>query len=192
MVQAMDEFSRAVQTCRGRELEASRARLMDGVNKAISSGRARPRFRILTPLLESLKTALSISGDNTLATTLTVVRWCLQNRLIQQGYTILEEGIITYLGEAFGLDPLNVRLRQIITSCTTFHCRKLARHNWNLEEEEKVIAPHGNFQAHRTKNLYVIQKSSLCLYPIASPPLRKKKQRPDLASRGLCIYPRSF
>lgn len=63
------------------------------------------KLGMLDKLLDRFDKELSIyNGDNIILDTLSAIEWCVDKGLIQQGYTILEEGLRTVTAFAVGLD----------------------------------------------------------------------------------------
>lgn len=58
----------------------------------------------MKPVLEQLKPVLGEFSNNSPVNTIAAAEWCASHRMIQQGYTFLQEGIITCIESKFPLD----------------------------------------------------------------------------------------
>jgi CRISPR-associated Csx2 family protein len=68
----------------------------------------------LNPILNNLQKSIELiyQGNNERMNMLLAVKWCIDKQLIQEGYTILQEGIISYLLD----DYLNKDKRQFVSA----------------------------------------------------------------------------
>lgn len=92
----------------------------------------------LNPILEDIqKSVKSIyKGENKKENMLAVVRWCIDKQLIQEGFTILQEGIISYLIDD---DYKNKNKREFTSgflNCYS-HKNKFDRNRFGLDNNEK-------------------------------------------------------
>jgi CRISPR-associated Csx2 family protein len=85
-----------IRTNRGRELIKGKesAEIIKTLGK-IKQDLIKP----LNPILEDIQKSVKgiCKGENKKENMLAVVRWCIDKQLIQEGFTILQEGIISYL-----------------------------------------------------------------------------------------------
>jgi hypothetical protein len=71
-----------------------------------------------------------------------VVNWCCEHNLIQQGITILQEGVITFLCERYGIDA-NGDDREIINQAAAIkklgdmNSKNIPFEKWGKEAREK-------------------------------------------------------
>lgn len=63
-------------------------------------------------------------------------RFCLDHNLIQQGYTILEETMISYFVNRVGGNPVNISHRQIASSAVTIFRNKWDQEQWTGKTAE--------------------------------------------------------
>jgi CRISPR-associated Csx2 family protein len=107
----LQDFSLNLSTCRGSNLSADAAALK-GLLEDSTIPDHLPGF---TPLLERLRDELDRFSGQTLKDGLAAAQWCLDHNLIQQGFTILQEALVTHVTEKLGLDQLNHRDRDLVS-----------------------------------------------------------------------------
>lgn len=105
----LEKFSRLFTTCRGPDI----ARVVKELREKIDACRGLDLYPPFVPLFERIASRLEAFDGSDLDSGLAAVRWCLDHRLIQQGFTLLEEVIFTHVVRAMGEDPLNTTLREI-------------------------------------------------------------------------------
>jgi CRISPR-associated Csx2 family protein len=106
---SLEKFSKMLSTCRGPEISSATMELKANAGRCKVIDLPEP-FR---PLFEKIQERLdSFSGDS-LRDGLAAVRWCADHNLIQQGFTILEEILFTYIVAGVGHDPLDETVRKI-------------------------------------------------------------------------------
>jgi CRISPR-associated Csx2 family protein len=94
-IKKLDEFTKAISTCRGPEIKG----LIDNIKKLTpdakkESGELLP----LQPLFEKIEQKFDkMSSDDHIQSGLSAVEWCHDNGLIQQGFTILRENFVNYV-----------------------------------------------------------------------------------------------
>lgn len=92
-------FSSAILTCRG--LQLNRDIDISSFKKLVDTSLGTPIAVQLRPLLEKVQEKLSPFSSNNLTNGLHAVKWCIDNGLIQQGFTFLQETIISLVIEKF-------------------------------------------------------------------------------------------
>lgn len=102
LANSMKEFSDAVFTCRGLMLTQVTCKLKESLDTVLESA-SKQRIIPLMPVLEKMKERFDkFSKDNPYINIIETARWCADNRMYQQGLTILEEGLISYACEKLG------------------------------------------------------------------------------------------
>ncbi len=98
------EFTRAILTCRGIQL----AEVIDisFFKSHVADNLASPIAAQLRPLLEKTKEKLAPFESKNLNNGLHAVQWCIDNGLVQQGYTFLQETIVSLVLEKVFKDRL--------------------------------------------------------------------------------------
>jgi CRISPR-associated Csx2 family protein len=126
VINSLEPFTQALATCRGREISPAVNRLKQTLARCENLHSVKP----LGPLLEKLQGGMAAFPGDEIGDGLQAVRWCLDHNLIQQGFTILQEIIITHLLKGLGLDFLDKNNRELINQGVTIFKKKLARNEW--------------------------------------------------------------
>lgn len=133
-IKAMEKMSSAIFTCRGtdasklgsckyrpdgsKSVKNAYQDLMgeneEGI-KAEVKEKAK-EIKPLYPLIEKIENEYKqyFSGRSNVEIGCGVVDWSIENHMVQQGYTALEETVITYLCEQYGLDDRTVKTREYV------------------------------------------------------------------------------
>jgi CRISPR-associated Csx2 family protein len=90
-------FAPAILTCRGWQLAEGID--ISSFRKLVDSSLASPIAAQLRPLLEKTQEKLEPFESNNLHNGLHAVKWCIDNGLVQQGYTFLQETIVSLVLE---------------------------------------------------------------------------------------------
>ncbi len=94
LINSLDSFSRDVSTCRGPNLKPSIERILKVLPAAEGELET---LRPFSPLIEKIRnrfSTMNITDDVTCG--LEIANWCLENNLLQQGFTILRETILNH------------------------------------------------------------------------------------------------
>jgi CRISPR-associated Csx2 family protein len=112
---SLEKFSKMLSTCRGPEISSATQDLKRKADKC--KGIDLPEA--FQPLFDKIQERLeSFSGDS-LRDGLAAVRWCADHNLIQQGFTILEEILISYIVIGVGHDQHDETVRNIASQAFT-------------------------------------------------------------------------
>lgn len=120
---ALELFTWAVATCRGPDITDVTTKLKDKV-RACRDLNLLPPFR---SLFETMETRLQPFTGQTLKDGLAAVRWCLNHNLIQQGFTILQETLISFVLEETGGDILDLDQRTMASYAFKIANERLSR-----------------------------------------------------------------
>ena len=136
LAQSLQRFSLEIATCRGQALSDAACRVKVDLEACTQAhGMAE-----LAPLLERLgRNMASFAGTDSVGDGIRAARWCLDHDLIQQGFTILEETLVTWMVEAAGGDRLEIHHREVVNQSLYFHRRGLDQNHW---EGKAAIHPH--------------------------------------------------
>jgi CRISPR-associated DxTHG motif protein len=96
----LETFTKVLATCRGPEISDAAARLNQQLSQCEKSNLIPP----LKPLFKRIRETLGKFDGNRVRDGLQAARWCLEHNLIQQGYTILQEIVVTHLAVKAGVD----------------------------------------------------------------------------------------
>lgn len=110
IAKGLRDLSRAISTCRAPEITEIASSLKEEMANCARSDLL-PAFR---PLLDLVKQKVSLFQGEDVGDGIQAAKWCLEHNLIQQGYTILNETLITHCVRLVGGDPRNIRVRQLV------------------------------------------------------------------------------
>ncbi|MBM9536296.1 TIGR02221 family CRISPR-associated protein [Desulfobulbus alkaliphilus] len=125
--QHLNAFSVGLATCRGLEISANVAAVKNSLQQIEDLNILKP----LKPLLHKLETSLAAFPGEEVADGLAAVRWCLDHQLYQQGYTILQETLTTFVvNKVLGLDGRNQGDRDLVNQCVTIIKKNIPESEW--------------------------------------------------------------
>ncbi len=143
------ELGDVISTCRCQNITKTTQHIRQNLAQC-GEGKLIPAFQ---PLLDHLRPRMEqFSGDDILDG-VQAARWCLEHQLVQQGFTILQETLITHLIRKAGEDPLDRDIRSIVTSSVSF-LRK-------GEPPEQWYGPAGNNKATTERCMEVLESDEL-------------------------------
>jgi len=123
-------LTRALSTCRGPEL----ARKFTGLKAALGDCPRKDLIEPFAPLLQLLEERLQEYQEKFRHPFLMAARWCAEHNLLQQGFTILQEGLISYVLEIeLGVLPENLKdkdLRDLVPQSARIYTLSLDREQW--------------------------------------------------------------
>jgi len=138
--QKLENYTRNVATCRGKEISNGGLELKDTLEDAVSIA-DKTYIKPMKPIIDRLNDRFKNFSDDENKNMLEIVKWCSEHNLIQQGFTILEEGIINYFCKKFGFDKNNIKEREIIENAIYIKHHSLSKNKWReiaLKNETKV------------------------------------------------------
>jgi CRISPR-associated Csx2 family protein len=119
-------FSQALSTCRGGKIPQVIRQLQEDIDHCLKL----PLLPPLQPLLERLKAKVGIFDGNPVQDGLKAARWCLEHNLIQQGFTILQEFVVSYIIEATKANVHNKNCRSVASQAVKLFLQKIPEDNW--------------------------------------------------------------
>ena len=90
----------------------------------------------MTPLyhlLEKIEEKMDLQSDDDVASGLKAVKWCIEHRMTQQGYTILREIIVSWVGEKVfekRKDVYDKHKREIISKSLNIINKNIPEEKW--------------------------------------------------------------
>ena len=108
---SLSRFTTMLSTCRGPDITDTATGLKQWIEKCQHLDLPSP-FR---PLFNMIQNRLEFFNGDTLKHGLAAVRWCADHNLIQQGFTILEEILFTYVISGIGGNPMESKLRETVS-----------------------------------------------------------------------------
>lgn len=124
----MDAFARNLSTCRGRDISGSASKLKDEI--AAGKTPAEKLLPPLVPLLGLVYEKISPFVGDKVKDGVSAARWCMQHNLIQQGFTILQETLISYLIQQVGDDIMLPDNRRIAASSIGIWRKRTPESEW--------------------------------------------------------------
>lgn len=121
-------FATDIQTCRGQNIisNASVIKVHQYLEKLQNE-----IIKPLNPILDKLKNRIKNFKTNNILNGLTAVEWCIDNGLIQQGITILQETAINYTASKLNVDMQNPDIREAISSGFYILSVKTKEEDWD-------------------------------------------------------------
>lgn len=114
--ESMKRYSDVVFTCRGKEITSAVASLKRDIDNVLESA-AHSKIKPLVPVIDMLQEKFkNFSFEDELVNVIETTKWCLDNDMYQQGFTILEEGLISFICERWSLDKMDKEDRAKVTS----------------------------------------------------------------------------
>jgi len=127
LAKKLEEFSQAIASCRGKKISAT----ADQLKKSIAACLALDSINsALLPMLKDLDGRLSQFKNNPVSDGFHAVRWCIDHNLIQQGYTFLQESIITWIAAEFSLDYKVRDNRRIVSQALAISHKNFPENKW--------------------------------------------------------------
>jgi CRISPR-associated Csx2 family protein len=93
LAKQLEAFSSTMTTCRGKRITQDAKKLNEALGQCFDQDLIRP----LSPLLKRLQNAVSSFAGDEVRDGVAAARWCLEHNLIQQGFTLLQETMSTYV-----------------------------------------------------------------------------------------------
>ncbi|MHB9922814.1 TIGR02221 family CRISPR-associated protein [Clostridium botulinum] len=126
-VEKLNDFTNNIYTCRGKMIISEKCSCKKSIAKSYEMLKENfesileennDLIKPLEPLFSKIDDRISeFSSEDNLKTGMSVIKWSIDNNLIQQGYTALDETIKTYLCKRYGLDDSNNYDREKIINC---------------------------------------------------------------------------
>ena len=122
----LSAFSKTMATCRGRDISDIAGKLKENVNRLETIEIVRP----FKPVFERIKKQFDKFQGNPVLDGIQAAKWCIEHNLIQQGYTILQETLISYFVIKTGENEENKKYREIASQAATIYLKKIEKNKW--------------------------------------------------------------
>jgi len=126
LASSLQAFTRAVATCRGPRLRDRGAKLRQDLEAAQKLEVLPP----LQPLLGRMAQRLPAFEGDWLRDGLKAAQWCLDHNLIQQGFTILQEFLVSWVAVSNELAYQHKAHRELVTQAVTIARNALPEEEW--------------------------------------------------------------
>lgn len=149
LVKSLNDFTSSIDTSRGRfinnkkqsdnrnSIQRAYLNVQENINEVIEN--QNQSIKPLVPLFSKVQERIvDFKGESNLATGIAVINWSIENNMIQQGYTALEETINTFVCLKYGLDETNKDDRDdIVSKALTLKSRNTPENEWIVKEKDK-------------------------------------------------------
>ncbi|OIO74286.1 MAG: CRISPR-associated protein [Elusimicrobia bacterium CG1_02_37_114] len=142
LVNSLSNFSKAVATCRSGEI----TKLVKNIKQKINEMQTSESLIVqMKPILDKIKEKFNNFSDNEDKNQLQAIQWCSRHKLIQQGFTLLQEFIVSYICRKNSYNVSKLKDREFISTCLSVKGRDIPEQQWNehlkkqKEKAEKII-----------------------------------------------------
>jgi len=135
----LDKFTKALSTCRGTEIGGIVSSLNGSIDELENSDYVPPEP--FQPIIRQIKDQIvRFKGDDVILDGISASKWCLNHNLVQQGYTILQETLLSYFIVKIGQDQENQKYREIAGQAVTIYLKKIVKTKWKetAADNEKI------------------------------------------------------
>jgi CRISPR-associated Csx2 family protein len=132
---AVDEFSRILSTCRGKEISSVATTLKSRVTRCLQFDVIKP----FQPILQALSEKTAPFSGEVLSDGIRAAEWCLKHNMIQQGYTILLEVLVTWVASLYvpeKLELTEIEIRGIVSSAIHIAKHDTPEGEWKREAKK--------------------------------------------------------
>jgi CRISPR-associated Csx2 family protein len=135
----LNKFTKALSTCRGLDISDIAGRLNDAIKQLEDSEYMPPEP--FQPVFEQIKNQVVQFNGNPVLDGIKAARWCLEHNLIQQGYTILQETLISYFISEIKQDQEDQKYREIVGQSVTIFLKQLPQSKWKKPsaDSEEIV-----------------------------------------------------
>ena len=145
-IDSLNNLTMSIYTCRGKALSgkgadeksiSSAAETVSNSIKKIKEIDEDIQLKPLIPLMEKIEKRIEIfDRKDNLGAGIAAVKWSIENNLIQQAYTALDETIKTYVCEKFGFDSSNINHREeIAKKALIIKAKDMKEDEWKVKME---------------------------------------------------------
>lgn len=158
---ALDQFTRTLSTCRGRDISYDVIKLKQYLEDCEKIQFDNHLNRPLQPLLKKIEAQLAQFEKSPANDGIQAAKWCLEHNLIQQGYTILQETLVTYFITMIGEDPENFdnknRIRTIANQAVVIFLGNKKKEEWGKESKDNSQLTCKFLDLYKTLNIELLK-----------------------------------
>ena len=140
---ALEEFTKTLSTCRGQNITITTAKLKQNIDQCQDLELIQP----FKPIFKQVKNQMDLFSGDSIADGIQAAKWCLEHNLVQQGYTILQETLISYFIIKINEKPEAIN-REIIGQAIYIHTqnKRLPQEKWkepsksNIKTTKKLLS----------------------------------------------------
>jgi CRISPR-associated Csx2 family protein len=122
----LNRFTQVMSTCRGLQITPTIEALKSALNTITDTDLVRP----FSPLVAKLRELTDRFSDDDALNGVRAARWCHEHNMVQQGYTILQETLVSHLLRMFGRNPVDEKIRSIVTSAVSIVEKNIPQPKW--------------------------------------------------------------
>lgn len=142
VVKGLEIMLQALYTCRIKDIRKSLEKF-DEIKSSLDTVTHSGNNYILPQIVEpfnKLKEKLDIihEEDSRELQTIKLVQWCIDYNWIQQGYTLLQENLLSYLIVQCGENPMDILQRECLSQALYIIVNKTPEQQWKTSDKEKV------------------------------------------------------
>jgi CRISPR-associated Csx2 family protein len=132
----LSSFSKTMATCRGRDISVIAGKLKENVTRLKTTEIIRP----FKPVFERIKEQFDEFQGNPVSDGIQAAKWCIEHNLIQQGYTILQETLISYFVIKTGKNEEDKKHRKIASQAAAIYLREIDKDKWEKPAADDLLA----------------------------------------------------
>jgi CRISPR-associated Csx2 family protein len=128
LAENLDRFTKSLATCRGLDISPISLRLKGDIEDCEKMDLAKP----FKPIFERLNNQMKAFCGDVISDGVQAAKWCNDHNLTQQGFTILEETLISYFIKTIGKDPAmcDVKEREIASQAAKICHDAIPQEQW--------------------------------------------------------------
>jgi CRISPR-associated Csx2 family protein len=149
----LEEFTRTLSTCRGRNITAITAKLKKNMARCQDLELIQP----FKPIFNRVKNQMDLFPGDSIADGIQAAKWCLEHNLVQQGYTILQETLISYFIINVNEKPESRINRDIVNQAIYIDTKnkRLSQGKWKKPAKNNVEITKKFIEFYKTKTKLV-------------------------------------
>lgn len=142
IVNTLNDLLTSIYTCRSNTLleifsknnnKSKLDTLLEYLNFILNNNYLLPQLN--EPFQKIKERVISINDENPIMSSIKTVQWCIDFNWIQQGYTLLQENICSYIIKLFNKDFNNKEERESLTSALNIIFKKIPEQEWKGNKE---------------------------------------------------------
>lgn len=135
LVTQLNRIGQSFQTCRSLKISDEIQELRKHIE--IARNTQTDKMKPLVPLLTEIERKYEEFDDHEIMNLYYSAKWCIENHLIQPGFTMLQENCITAICKAFGVDETDKGKRGLINSSIRILTANIPEDKWEVKEDNK-------------------------------------------------------
>lgn len=130
LVVQLTRLSQSIETCRGVKINDEINITKNKLNnvKNITTNDLIPFIK----LIEKIEDKVIDFNDNSILNSIKIVEWCIKHNLYQQGYTILQESIISAVCDFIELEKNDSKNRLLVSTTINILIKNIDESEWNI------------------------------------------------------------